>query len=169
MQPKRRASWYDPAAALGHAGGLKDTLAGRKKYLEYLAWLAEDEPARKKQRFDQMSKGWVIGTTDFVRDVAEEHRELSGLGRHLQRDLQAVREAEWQELLARLLRLLGRRVEELSGAGKSEPWKLALAAVLKSRTTATNRWLGTTLHLGNLHEVSRKVAAWLRWTPNPKI
>ena len=97
-----------------------------------------------------------------------------------ERDLQAAREAEWQELLARLLRLLGRRVEDLSGAGKSEPWKLALAAVLKSRTTATNRWLGTTLHLGNLHEVSRKVAAWLRdpdpalcrklrWTPNPKI
>jgi hypothetical protein len=43
----------------------------------------------------------------------------------------------------------------------------------------TNRWLATTMHLGNLHEVSRKVAAWTRQpdltllkklgaTPNPK-
>jgi hypothetical protein len=51
--------------------------------------------------------------------------------------------------------------------------------VLKSRTTVTNRWLATTLHLGNLFEVSRKVSAWTRnpesslnkklhITPNPK-
>ena len=39
---------------------------------------------------------------------------------------------------------------------------LALAAALKARTTATNRWLGAALHLGSLHEVSRKVAAWTR-------
>ena len=43
----------------------------------------------------------------------------------------------------------------------------------------TNRWLGAALHLGNLYEVSRKVAAWMRapepglakklqLTPNPK-
>jgi len=50
---------------------------------------------------------------------------------------------------------------------------------LAARTTASNRWLGTTRHLGNLYEVSRKVAAWIRdpepgvarkltWTTNPK-
>jgi hypothetical protein len=54
-----------------------------------------------------------------------------------------------------------------------------VAAVLKARTTVTNRWLGRALHMGNLYEVSRKVAAWTRepdlalakklhWTPNPK-
>jgi hypothetical protein len=26
----------------------------------------------------------------------------------------------------------------------------------------TNRWLATTLHMGNLHEVSRKVGVWMR-------
>ncbi len=55
----------------------------------------------------------------------------------------------------------------------------AAVAALKARTTVTNRWLGTNLQLGNLHEVSRKVAAWTREsdpvltkklasTPNPK-
>ena len=58
-------------------------------------------------------------------------------------------------------------------------WKFALAAALKARTTATNRWLGAALHPGNLHAASRKVAAWtgapgvvlskkLALTPNPK-
>lgn len=35
MQPARRAQWYDPSAALAHAGELTDTVAGRRKYLEY--------------------------------------------------------------------------------------------------------------------------------------
>ena len=56
---------------------------------------------------------------------------------------------------------------------------MAAAAALKVRTTVTNRWLATTLHLGNLFEVSRKIGAWVRdpeltlekklqITPNPK-
>jgi hypothetical protein len=61
-----------------------------------------------------------------------------------------------------VLRKLRRKPAELAQAGKSTDWKLAAAAALKARTTVTNRWLATTLHMGNLHEVSRKVAAWSR-------
>ena len=64
--------------------------------------------------------------------------------------------------------------------GKSVGWKLAIAAELKRRSPATNRWLAETMKMGNLHEVSRKVAAWQREpdepmpsllakTPNPKV
>jgi hypothetical protein len=38
-----------------------------------------------------------------------------------------------------------------------------VAAALKAQTTVTNRWLGSTLHMGSLYEVSRKVTAWMRW------
>lgn len=179
MEPKRRPGWYEPGAALDHAGGLKDTPAGRKKYLEYLAWLEEDEPARREQRFDRMSKGWIIGTEGFMAAMAGEHDKFTGRGRQMEAETRVAQEALWREKLEGLLRRLGRQVEELPEAGKSVEWKLALAAVLKSRTTATNRWLGATLHMGNLHEVSRKVAAWmrdpdptlarkLRWNANPK-
>jgi REP element-mobilizing transposase RayT len=162
MRPKLRPAWYDPVAALGHAGGLADTPAGRKKYLDYLAWLAEDEPARKAQKFSEMSKGWIIGTARFAKDMAREHGESAGHGRRLANEMRLAQEAVWQDELERLLRKLGRPSGDLVKEGKSVDWKLALAAVLKSRTTATNRWLGTNLRLGNLHEVSRKVAAWIR-------
>jgi hypothetical protein len=50
---------------------------------------------------------------------------------------------------------------------------------MKTRSTATNRWLGTALNMGGLHEVSRQVSAWARkpettvqrklgWTTNYK-
>ena len=167
-QPRLRPSWYDPTAALAHAGGLKDTSAGRNKYLEYLAWLAEDEPARKAQRFAEMSQGWVIGTRDFAQAMVREHREAIGHGRRLAGELQAAQEALWADTLERLLRRLGRTPGDLRLAGKSVDWKLAVAAALKGQTTVTNRWLGTALHMGNLYEVSRKVAAWKR-QPDPAL
>ncbi len=162
MAPKLRPAWYDPSAALAHAGELNDTPAGRKKYLDYLAWLAEDEPARKAQKFSEMSKGWIIGTAGFAREMAREHGEAAGHGRRLANEIRIAQEAVWAEELERLLPKLGRPAGDLKKEGKSVPWKLALAAALKSRTTATNRWLGTNLYLGNLHEVSRKVAEWRR-------
>jgi hypothetical protein len=179
VEPKRRPPWYDPVPALAHAGELADRPLGRKKYLEYLAWLAEDEPARKQQRFATMSKGWVIGTEEFTKALLRENQELVGQGRKLAAELHAARDGVWQENLEALLRRLRRKAEDLAPAGKSADWKLAVAAVLKSQTTVTNRWLATTMHLGNLHEVSRKVAAWTRQpdltllkklgaTPNPK-
>ena len=48
--------------------------------------------------------------------------------------------------------------------GKSAGGKVAIAAVLKRRRTVTNRWLAGIMSRGNLHEVSRKVAACQRKT-----
>jgi hypothetical protein len=67
-----------------------------------------------------------------------------------------------------LLAQLGRSEAELGTSGKSANWKIGIAAALKERTRATNRWLGKTLHLGGLYEVSRKVAAWIR-DPEPTL
>ncbi len=162
MDPKSRPSWYHPQPALDHAGELADTSAGRRRYLDYLAWLAEDEPARKAQRFAAMSKGWVIGTTGFAKTMLKENEKLVGQGRRMAAALQETREALWQEALTVLLRKLRRTPADLAKESKSAGWKVALAATLKARTTATNRWLGANLHLGGLHEVSRKVGAWDR-------
>ncbi|MBA4137243.1 MAG: transposase [Opitutus sp.] len=159
---KRRPSWYRPQPFLDHAGELADTPAGRRKYSDYLAWLAEDESARKQQCFESMSRGWIIGSAGFVKALVQEHAELAGQGRRLAAELRETRESLWQEELAALLARLGRTAEELRRERKSAPWKAALAAAMKKRTTATNRWLGEHLHMGGLHEVSRMANAWLR-------
>ena len=59
-------------------------------------------------------------------------------------------------------RQVGKQREDLIREGKLAAWKIAVAVALKRRTTATNRWLGTNLRLGGLHEVRRKVSAWER-------
>lgn len=167
-EPRSRPAWYQPQPFLEHAGALADTPAGRRKYQEYLAWLAEDEPARQQQRFDAMSKGWIIGTAGFAKTMVKENAELVGHGRRLAAELQETREALWRDEVDRLLGKLGRTHGELKTDRKSAGWKAALAAALKTRTTATNRWLGENLNMGGLHEVSRQVGVWLR-QPDPAL
>lgn len=52
-----------------------------------------------------------------------------------------------------------RTVDELKADGTSAVQKLALAATLKPRTTATGLWLCAAWPLGNLHGVGRNVDA----------
>ena len=166
MTPRDRRPWFDPGAALEHAGGLEDTPQGRQKYLEYLKRLAEDEPTRKAQQFEEMSRGWIIGSRDFAKDLIEERTAMAGQGRRISREHREASEAIWQDAMRQLLAQLGRSEAELGTSGKSANWKIGIAAALKERTRATNRWLGKTLHLNGLYEVSRKMAAWIR-DPEP--
>jgi len=162
VRPRARPTWFDPAPALNHAGGLADTVAGRKSYCDYLAWLAEDEPTRKRQGFETMSKGWALGSAGFVRAMVAERRELTARGPQLSSQLQAVREACWSEALAAELHRIGRSFEDLQAAGKSSQWKLQVAMVLRRSTTVTNRWLGEHLHLGGRDYVSRRLSILAR-------
>jgi REP element-mobilizing transposase RayT len=159
---KSRPAWYDPEPFLQHAGALADAPAGLRKYLDYLAWLSETEPARKEQKFAAMSTGWIIGTTGFAQSIVRENQALVGHGRRLAAALAETRTALWQGELDALLAKLGRTHRDLARERKSARWKAALAAAMKTRSTATNRWLGTALNMGGLHEVSRQVSAWTR-------
>src|SRR5690606_16123459 len=76
-QPRTRPAMLDLSTALEAAGGLKDTPAGRRSYQQYLVWLQEDEPARKALGFEQMSRGWALGTRDFKRTMVEEHKLIA--------------------------------------------------------------------------------------------
>jgi len=160
--PKQRLPWFVPETALTHAGELADTPAGRRKYVEYLDWLQDDEPARKAFKFDSMSKGWVIGSRQFKQELVVEHREAAAALKRGDSELLDLAEAVRQDALAAALRKAGKKREDLVRAGKSEPWKVAIAAELRTTTTVTNRWLGENLNLGALHEVSRKLNAKAR-------
>ncbi|MDB6094341.1 MAG: hypothetical protein JWM32_1903 [Verrucomicrobia bacterium] len=162
MQPGERPEWFDPRAALQHAGGLKDTRAGRRAYLVYLQQLMENEAAQKSMGFAGLEKGWVQGSTEFLEEIVRDYSRSANDGERTAEDVRAAQEALHQALVDRLLAQLGRNRAQLQVAGKSEEWKIALAAALKQRSTVTNRWLSKELHLGHISEVSRNVSAWTK-------
>ena len=65
LEPKKRPPCLRVEAFLNAAGELRDTATGRRKYVEYLAWLAESEPGQKQLKFESMSRGWVLGGQAF--------------------------------------------------------------------------------------------------------
>ena len=159
--------WYDPTPALQHAGKLDWTKVGVTKYLEYLDWLAENAPAQKEQKFATMTKGWIIGTRQFAQGLLEGHADMAGRKMLRDSDWKACQDKMWLEVLAEVLNRAQRTEAELRIAPKSAPWKLAVAAQVRSRTTATNQWLSRHLHLGAPREAGRNLAAWMRRSSQP--
>lgn len=74
--------------------------------MDYLAWLAEDEPARKEQRFAEMSTGWVIGTAGFAKETIQAQVDARGQGRRMTNETRVAQEAVWQETLVRTKRVM---------------------------------------------------------------
>ena len=168
LDPKARPEWYTPEAFLAHAGGLVDSPEGRKRYLAYLGWLAQDEPARRALRFERMSKGWAIGAAPFRAELIQEQKEKLAAAARGDLDLAAWREQEQAKRLAELLRRAGRTAEDIAQDRKSAEWKVGLAAAMKRERNVTNRWLGEHLNMGSLHDVSRRVSAFQRGSTNAK-
>jgi putative transposase len=77
QNPKKRPSWLNVQTGLEVAGEWSDTTLGRREYDQYLHWLAEDEPAQKELRFEDMRKGWVVGSLAFKKALVEDHKNFS--------------------------------------------------------------------------------------------
>lgn len=150
--PRKRPAFMDVTGPLEHAGGLRDTPVGRRKYMEYLKWLSTDAPARKELAFERMCRGWALGTKQFKKDLLQTEgllKEGSMQALRLEgKELQEANELQWEELLQRGLDALGKSADDIHTSLKSADWKVWLAYELKKRTSATNVWIADHLNMG---------------------
>ena len=105
-----------------------------------------------------MSKGWVLGSASFKRALIDEHkRELAEheLG---EVDVVEIKQDLWLRVLRRCLDRLGKTQEDAAKDRKAGDWKVAIAAHLRSTTTAKNPWLTEQLNMGDPDGVSRYVS-----------
>ena len=156
--PRKRPAGLTFEAVLSAAGQLTDTRAGWASYHDYLTWLHGDDRAQKTLAFDRMCQGWALGSGAFKRELVRDH-----LDRVARKELEAesgveLRPLHWQEVLEAGLRQTGKTLAQAATEPKGAPWKVALAAHLKSTTTASNHWLAQTLRMGAPAALSRYVA-----------
>ena len=144
-----RPAFIDVRCSLNGAGGLKDGAAGRKKYKEYLEWLVDEDRARKEAKFGEMSRGWALGTKEYKKDLIKECRDRLARLDLGEEDLVELRELHWEEIPGGCLREMGKGGEDVESERKSAPWKVAIAALLKRKTQASNPWIAEKLQMGN--------------------
>ena len=157
-RPKERPGCLSVVDCLNGAGSLADQRSGWDRYFAYLAWLSEDEPARKQMAFDRMSRGWVIGSDCFRRALAQDEQAMRPIARATQAEARLLREEKWQAALAVLLKRVRKTTTSIERERKAADWKVAIAADLKQRYMCTNPWLAANLHMGAPAAVCRYVA-----------
>jgi putative transposase len=135
--------------------GLADDPAGWAAYSRRLDELRAD-PVRVKATFGGFGRGWAYGSPEFRRSLAEQLAS-SRTGQAAGPSMAENNRREWHVQLDSGLKQLRRDLSEAAAAPKSAPWKIALAAWLKSNTSVLNRWLSEQLHMGPPDAVSRYV------------
>ena len=167
--PSKRPEWLETADGFELAG-VKDTPAGRRKYLERLEgmgdWSRPDDSGRVlwegQTLHSTLRRGWYFGAQEF-RD-----RLLKGFGRpevEKQRRTRLLRErgsfqSDYDESLARRILERGLEVLELDeeelGDLRKNDWRKALIAhVLCERTSVRQGWIAEHLRMGTKPYVSR--------------
>lgn len=158
MSPRERPPWLSFAAALDHAGGLSDTPAGRKRYVAYLGWLQEDDAGKKELEFERLSKDWAVGSREFKRELVKAHEHLAAQKERGEASPREIAEALWAERVEIYLAALKKTARDVRSEAKGASWKVAVAAAMKSATTASNPWLAARLHMGSPFRLSRLVS-----------
>ena len=161
-QPKLRPSCFQPQSTLQAVGGLVDQPAGWNRYADYLDWQAETGPVGKSKAYVNLSQGWAVGTAGFKAALRADHAMTADARAWTQAGANELRHAQWVEFLQRGLATAGRTLAQAEAEPKSAGWKLAVAAWLKLRTQASNRWLSEQLHLGTPAAFSRNLTHYRR-------
>jgi len=152
-----RPEWLVCEEWLRTTGELADTAEGWKSYREHLAWLMADEGRQKAAAFEQMSKGWAIGSEGYRKALAKDFREMTHASDWGGGEVAELNRLHWRDLLERGAATLGASLEQSRSTPKSAPWKIALASWIKRHSSVPNRWLSEQLHMGPPDAVSRYI------------
>jgi len=168
-RPPARPAFLDLETALADAGGLTDTPAGWRCYGDYLAWQAQSGPAGKNAAYVCLSRGWALGTREFKADLIRDHALLASTRAWESAGAREIREQQWQLQLDAALRRAHQSMAAAQADRKSAPWKVTIAAALKTQTQASNRWIAEHLNMGSPVAVSQYVSQARRRASSSKV
>lgn len=159
-----RPRWLVAETVLNAAGNLPDTMDGWRRYVEYLAVMAEESPVERALKFGVLTRSWAVGTSEFRLGLVEEMRRrglnLECAARHgeIPGNRRQLREDVWEERLQSAAKALNVDLHRL-GFQKRDRAKVRLAAFLKETTDVSNGWLATRLQMGTPASVGQAVAS----------
>jgi REP element-mobilizing transposase RayT len=147
-----RPEWLSPQPWLQELG-LSDTRDDWMKYLKSLVSLAGDFKEQQSRGFNELGRGWAIGTDAWKRALAREYGH-----RALEQDLPGdeigdLKQQRWQSSLEGALRRHGKGEGDIAQGPKCAHWKVVIARSLRKETGAPYRWIAEALAMGSPNSV----------------
>ena len=143
---QRERPWFFSCERWLHELGLRDTPGDWATYQEVLQIIALD-PRHHDER-DRLSRGWMIGSAQWGRAIARQHRGTLRLHQPGGKEWASLQQTQWANSLEELLAIAGRTLGEAARDRRGAPWKITLARELRRTTSATIPWIARVLHLG---------------------
>ncbi len=171
---RQRPAWLETAQGLA-AGGWRDDAAGRRRYVASLEARARTEAAERcgyVERAGQtlpstLTRGWYWGSQAFrerlLAMLGADSVKRKRVNRNYETSAQAQarRLAEAEGVVRSGLAALGLTEQALAELKGSDPRKVAIAAVLHTRTTVPQAWLAERLRMRSPANVSQQVRRFL--------
>jgi REP element-mobilizing transposase RayT len=154
-----RPEWFEAGRVLGELG-LEDSASGRKRYAERMRGRAVDEMAeRNAAQNEGLRRGWCLGEASFrerMLSLLETTGEKFSRGREIDGAVRRNHDAnEARRVLLEAMTCFGMNESELARLRRSDSRKLAIARLIRKRTSVPNRWIVRELSLGHVSNVSR--------------
>jgi REP element-mobilizing transposase RayT len=153
-----RPNWFEPSRVMGELG-LEDTKPGRQAYAERMRGRAVEERAAKESVLhSKLERGWCLGSASFQERMIRllEHTKRGPIMREVDATLrQSHGEEQALKFMRNGLAACGLKEADLVSLKKNDERKVAIAALIRRRTTVPNKWIAQSLHLGHVSRVSR--------------
>jgi REP element-mobilizing transposase RayT len=148
---EERPEWFEPRRALGELG-LEDTVSGRRRYAERMRQRAVEELEEgNAHENEKLRRGWCLGGASFrerVLGMIEKAGEKFSKAKEMDA---SIKRSHGEEEAWRLLR----RGLEHFGLEEMELKAIAIARLIRTRTSVSNRWIARELFLGHVSSITR--------------
>jgi REP element-mobilizing transposase RayT len=156
MQTGTRPSWMAADAILGQLA-VDDSRNGWSRYVDYLTALAANSDEKERQQFDELERGWAIGTLGWKRTLARKYAHLALEPGLMADETRELKESCWRDELDAALRHFGKCEADLLPLSASSRWKIEVAARLRQKVAAPYSWIARELRFGNLTTLRSRV------------
>lgn len=156
---KERPVWFEATRVLGELG-LSDTAEARRRYAERMrARAMEERTGRNGAANERLRRGWCLGGPSFrerILSLWEETGEKFSKAKAVDSVVRRSHdEGEARRLLEGATTYLRLTPDQVRGLKRRDPRKLAIAHLIRTRTSVPNKWIAANLALGHVSGVSR--------------
>ena len=159
--------WLSVSRVLGNLG-MEDTLAGRRKYAEYMGGRVEevrnnDQPWKTDENWQKIRRGWYFGSENFRGEMLGKLGKAMAGGKRESfggEDVKTHDEFRAETLIGEGLKNLGLAESDLESMIKNCPEKYALAWLVRRNACVANGWIKSRLRMGkatNFSEFLKKL------------